>query len=1041
MSNGSHLPPNQASGSFRRNRREEEQPAFVQGSSRTQDRTRPNDTGPGDPTEPFEFGEQSKESFGGNDFAGEIVQKAETVIEDVRRRNLSKGLAVGRLYSIFDLDGDYSDSERRKRHEGFEQFMDEIEEEENVQKAAAREGKRVEKALAYRPYPGKRESRSCTPSTDRYGLPFRPREKGRSASPNGEADPAISGGKRIRIRRDQLPWAARDDEFASNTTDSSCLRNQELLRLFKLDISWTLSDIELSPTAPYGFPESEWRHILEGRHVNLDTVLGYLHFSNAPEPSSTRLGEQEITFTAAKAATHVTNAAEWTNAWDAASEAYEFVFEHRRRELRDYGNQIRRLFAARLPQAASRVIAYDDAVRKYVKGATAISLTDFHKFNHLADAHLSFDGIEAQKREGKRRAAGYGPGPSGGGRASGTCDRFNQKGGCERADGKCRFSHYMRYNDWGLPEPIRAIEWTEYASPLPSPPPSVIQDPRVARTITDHPHLFQIVTPIHVDDFENALTSHPNRPFCDSVVRSLRKGFWPFAAIPDDYPLVYEAPQPEIEDEEQIRFLRDQRDIELSRGRYSDGFRTLLDGMVRMPNFAVPKDNGSAWRQVVNHSFGPYALNLMVDKDAMGKAPLDGMRSFGPTLVEFRRRFPNARLILWKADVREAYRLIPMHPFWQVKQVEHVDGLNYVNRCNVFGGTASQILFIAFMALVNWIAVCVFAISAISEYSDDHFGVALEDDVEWYEPYQKTLPAPQAQLLRVWDRLGVPHKESKQISGNPLTIIGISVDTTTMTLSLPDDAKSDLLQELDLWCDEAGQLARKGATLKRWQQLAGWLNWAFNVFPLLRPCLANVYAKMRGKSVPSAKIRINNAVRCDLSWARDHLRSASGVHLLECAHWDPHEDADLTVFCDASLEGMGFWIRGLNLGFYAPTIDTQGEEFIFLHESLCVLSALRHIDSHDYFPSHTTVYSDNTNTVDIYNTLKASPRINPILKAASDVALESCSDFKVLFSIPGVDNQIADALSRFDFDRARAIAPGIDIQPFTPPRITLGDDV
>ncbi|KAF6747916.1 hypothetical protein DFP72DRAFT_584703, partial [Ephemerocybe angulata] len=398
---------------------------------------------------------------------------------------------------------------------------------------------------------------------------------------------------------------------------------------------------------------------------------------------------------------------------------------------------------------------------------------------------------------------------------------------------------YMRYNDWGLPEPIRAVEWTEFASPLPSPPPSVVEDVRAAQTIANYPHLFEIVTPIHVDVFEQSLLSHPNRPFCDSVVHSLRDGFWPFASIPDDYPIIYEAPQPNIDDEDQIRFLRDQRDIELSRGRYSKGFSTLLEGMARMPNFAVPKDDGSTWRQVVNHSYGPHALNLMVDKDAMGKAPLDGMRSFGPTLVDFRRRFPNARLILWKADVREAYRLIPMHRFWQIKQVEFVDGLNYVNRCNVFGGTASQILFIAFMALVNWIAVYVYAIPAIAEYSDDHFGVACEDDVDWYEPYQKMLPTPQAQLLRVWDRLGVPHKESKQVSGNPLTIIGISVDTTTMTLSLPEVAKTDLLAELDLWCDEAGQFARKGASLKRWQQLAGWMNWAFNVFPLLRPCLAN----------------------------------------------------------------------------------------------------------------------------------------------------------------------------------------------------------
>ncbi|KAF6747917.1 hypothetical protein DFP72DRAFT_821139 [Ephemerocybe angulata] len=137
---------------------------------------------------------------------------------------------------------------------------------------------------------------------------------------------------------------------------------------------------------------------------------------------------------------------------------------------------------------------------------------------------------------------------------------------------------------------------------------------------------------------------------------------------------------------------------------------------------------------------------------------------------------------------------------------------------------------------------------------------------------------------------------------------------------------------------------------------------------------------------------------------------------------------------------MGFWIRDLNLGFYAPTQDIDAEEYIFFHESLCVLSALLHIDAVGYQPNHTTIFSDNSNTVDIYNSLKASPRVNPILMAACDVALESCSDFKVLF-IPGIENQVADALSRFDFDRARAISPGIDIQPFTPPRITLGEDV
>ncbi|KAF6742773.1 hypothetical protein DFP72DRAFT_829673, partial [Ephemerocybe angulata] len=176
---------------------------------------------------------------------------------------------------------------------------------------------------------------------------------------------------------------------------------------------------------------------------------------------------------------------------------------------------------------------------------------------------------------------------------------------------------------------MRAVEWTTIAPPLPSPPIEVLSDPAVSKTIAENPDLFQIITPIDIDAFELALDSHPNQTFCHSVVRSLRDGFWPFASIPDGYPLIYEAPQPEMDNEEQRQFLRDQRDTELEQRRYSRGFLVLLEGMVRMPNFAVPKDNGTAWRQVVNHSYGPHALNLLVDKDAMGKAPLDGMRVFG----------------------------------------------------------------------------------------------------------------------------------------------------------------------------------------------------------------------------------------------------------------------------------------------------------------------------------------------------------------------------------------------------------------------------
>ena len=134
---------------------------------------------------------------------------------------------------------------------------------------------------------------------------------------------------------------------------------------------------------------------------------------------------------------------------------------------------------------------------------------------------------------------------------------------------------------------------------------------------------------------------------------------------------------------------------------------------------------------------------------------------------------------------------------------------------------------------------------------------------------------------------------------------------------------------------------------------------------------------------------------------------------------------------------MGFFVVNDFEGYHAPTVDAQGEDFIFFHESLCVLAALQWIDERECIPQRVAIYSDNSNTVDIFNSLSASPRLNPILRTACDIALDGGHDWKVLF-IPGKDNQTADALSRFDIDRALKLQPALTVRSFEPPRVTLG---
>ena len=140
---------------------------------------------------------------------------------------------------------------------------------------------------------------------------------------------------------------------------------------------------------------------------------------------------------------------------------------------------------------------------------------------------------------------------------------------------------------------------------------------------------------------------------------------------------------------------------------------------------------------------------------------------------------------------------MPVHPFWQIKQVNTIDGLRSIDRCNVFGGRASFSIWISFNSLVTWIARYVKDIPRLLIYSDDNFSIVKASSLVEYEPFKKFMPADQVALMNLWMELNIPFKEKKQIFGSPLTIIGIEVDPNAMTFTLPEGAHLDLITEIE----------------------------------------------------------------------------------------------------------------------------------------------------------------------------------------------------------------------------------------------------
>lgn len=279
-------------------------------------------------------------------------------------------------------------------------------------------------------------------------------------------------------------------------------------------------------------------------------------------------------------------------------------------------------------------------------------------------------------------------------------------------------------------------------------------------------------------------------------------------------------------------------------------------------------------------------------------------------------------------------------------------------------------------------------------------------------------------MLELWDEVGFPHKLKKQVFGPQLAVLGIEVDVDLLTFTLPFESKVRLSEELLAWS--------KGGVRKRvreWQQLAGWLNWVFNVFPLLRPSLNNLYDKIKGKE-QGARVWANTAMREDLMWAKDKMDLLSGVRLLKSMVWEVN-DATCVAETDACPQGFAFWYPNLHLGFTTSTpLDTPPSQIIF-YEALAVLSVLD--DARWRFPpgSKIMIFCDNSVTVAMFNSLRALPEYNCILKAAVDILLTCEFQLRVLH-IAGERNCVADALSRSDFMKALHLDPELTIRNFEP---------
>ena len=165
------------------------------------------------------------------------------------------------------------------------------------------------------------------------------------------------------------------------------------------------------------------------------------------------------------------------------------------------------------------------------------------------------------------------------------------------------------------------------------------------------------------------------------------------------------------------------------------------------------------------------------------------------------------------------------------------------------------------------------------------------------------------------------------------------------------------------------------------------------------------------------------------------------MHFFKSIEWDPRssKSCTFTAFTNTLSIGLGLFLPSSKLVFQCPLPSVSASKHIFFFEALAVCLTFHYFAK--WLPNlgcnHLVVYTDSSNTVNIFNFLWASAPYNCILISAMDVILDHDIDFWVLH-VCGMDNPVADAIYHFKNDLAVSLCPGLVIQNFKPPQDVLG---
>ena len=404
-----------------------------------------------------------------------------------------------------------------------------------------------------------------------------------------------------------------------------------------------------------------------------------------------------------------------------------------------------------------------------------------------------------------------------------------------------------------------------------------------------------------------------------------------------------------------------------------------------------PKPGGASRRVIIDLSWPKLAsVNHNIASDVYLDTPF---KLIFPTVDDIVDRIISLKgnCLLYKVDIRRAFRILKLDPKDIVFTGLQWKGKYYVDTSVPFGYRHGSVCCQRVTDAVRYI-MHTKGIDHLFNYIDDFIGV---DEPAVVNTHFKT-------LLSILAQLGIPISEEKLFPpSEEVPCLGILINITTGTLSIPDDKLHQINQKCQAW----GSKTR--ATKKQLQSLVGSLIYIHKCVKPARLFVNRILAALK-LAPDQGYISLNHDFNKDIAWFNAFLLQFNGRTFFSKQLQRPIID----VFLDASLVGLGGVWSNKVYQCLVPIIDPSYNISIVHYEMINILLAIR-LWASQFYGKCLHVYCDNSAVVSILNTGRGQ---DPLLLAMARniwlIASISDIDLTVLH-IPGKHNHTADLLSRW----------------------------